>query len=111
MFSLDGETGVVGASIARECILDALATSRAFMGGYILAGIDSSNWYAYLGSAHGDVQLLVQDVGIDGSISMLSTSCDRLEVAATPAPQFSRTIGLQCVGEDLQPMCTMPREE
>lgn|GEM_PF-6780281 len=96
-----GETSLVGAEVVRECIADALANRKAFVGGYLIAGIDSSSTTAFLGDARGSTRVIVQSYDVSGQRSMSHMRCSSL------AQQVDRYegIGFTCLDGRLEPLC------
>jgi hypothetical protein len=98
--SSSGEQSLVGAEPVRDCIAGALENSRAFVGGYFLAGVDSSTTIAYLGTPSGEIHL-VEENWFDRR-SLRSSRCSSLVVTGLSEDNF----GISCVGAELEPLCS-----
>lgn len=96
-FMTSGE--LVGSEEVQGCILDAIASRRAFVGGYLLAGIDSTLTYAFLGTADGEFELLEEYWF--GTRRLRQTKC----LTLTPSDDLVETIGLRCGGMNLETVC------
>ena len=99
MISGLGERSVVGAEQVRDCILDAVDHHRAFVGGSVLGGIDSSSTYAYLGTSRGEIHLLREEWF--QTRTLRSSPCSSLVVTGSDG----HDIGLGCAGENFEPLC------
>lgn len=104
-FSSYGEVEIVGADIVRECILDSIARSRSFVGGYLLYGIDSGESVAYLGESTSNGIVLSQ-------LHERSSAYTPTRVSATPCSAMTpreptmSDIGIDCVDADLVELCS-----
>lgn len=88
-----------GAESVHDCILDAIASSRAFVGGYKHYGVEGAIRFVYLGSSEG-YWYYTQGFHENGADNALRrTRCTAI-VDAPGDPSI--TIGLECVdGEAL----------
>ena len=91
---------LVGRGAVHDCIAGAIDRRRAFVGGYIIVGIDSAQTYAYLGTATGQATLLYEYWF--GDVELSSSRCSQLELRTPDA----RDIGVDCLGRELAPVCT-----
>jgi hypothetical protein len=100
-----GDTELVGAQTVHDCIIDAIAESRSFVGGYVVYGIDAGDNFAYLGSANAGAMTLSyvsQPTSVYSPDTILRTRCS--EIVARSIGRDD--IGLECVGANLAAVCT-----
>lgn len=95
-----GDPDYFGAESVRSCILASLDDHHAFVGGYVGAGIDSMSTYAYLGTARGELELLVERIDTANQRSLSRAPCSLLVTSGD-----SDVLGLQCIGLELEPLC------
>jgi hypothetical protein len=99
------ESELVGGQVVHDCIVDAIARSKSFVGGYIIGGFEGSARYGYLGEASGgDVSLsyLTQGYSPNGTnTSLRRTTCASLATNTAGG----ENLGFECTGARLEKIC------
>jgi hypothetical protein len=98
-----GEDEVVGAQAVHDCILESIAESQSFVGGYVLYGIDAGKSVAYLGAVKDeafDFSVLVEHPEVFKPITIYRSRCHDIADRS-----MESDIGLECLGSNLVEAC------